>query len=279
MFKADMTEKNVLTCFSDAIIGVSKRNSWYQYGFGSPQGPIPNKKPDGLRIRRISEYYMRQFDLAPLSLSELADGPTEERCIVIFSRTRDRLIVNEKDLAKKLEDEFSLPVFYIRMEDTSFDIQVKLISRAYIAIGMHGSLLIMGIFLPPGAILIELYPFAVPSINYTPYRTMASLVGLNLVYRAWENKHETNNVMYPDRSADHGGIAHLSKDEQQKILSTHTVPSHTCCTNPYWLFRIYQDTIVDIGEVIGLIKGAQPESENKVESYTDLVGKPRKGIN
>lgn len=45
-------------------------------------------------------------------------------------------------------------------------------------------------FLPPGSVLLELYPFAVPSENYTPYRTMSQLPGMNLVYRAWENTHE-----------------------------------------------------------------------------------------
>jgi protein O-mannose beta-1,4-N-acetylglucosaminyltransferase len=41
----------------------------------------------------------------------------------------------------------------------------------------------MGIFMPPGSVLIELYPYAVPSDNYTPYRTMARLPGMDLVYR------------------------------------------------------------------------------------------------
>ena len=31
-----------------------------------------------------------------------------------------------------------------------------------------------------------------------------------------------------------------------QIISTHTVPKHVCCLDPFWLFRIYQDTFVDV---------------------------------
>ena len=54
-------------------------------------------------------------------------------------------------------------------------VQVKVLSAADLAIGMHGSMLIMAMFLKPGSGLLELFPFGVPAENYTPYKTLAQL--------------------------------------------------------------------------------------------------------
>jgi protein O-mannose beta-1,4-N-acetylglucosaminyltransferase len=107
----------------------------------------------------------------------------EANQLVIFSRKSNRLILNEEELLSSLATEFDLTPAFIRMEDQTFEEQVAILGRAKIAIGMHGSIMIMGMFMPPGSILVELYPFAVPSENYTPYRTMSNLLGMNLVYR------------------------------------------------------------------------------------------------
>jgi len=36
-------EPNTIVVFEEAMLGVSRRANWYQYGYGRPQGPIPNK--------------------------------------------------------------------------------------------------------------------------------------------------------------------------------------------------------------------------------------------
>ena len=94
-------------------------------------------------------------------------------------------MLNEELLSEALHKKFKLPVQFVRNEDLSFAEQIKVLRRAVIAVGMHGSLLIMGLFLPPGSILIELFPFAVPSENYTPYKTMCELKGMFLTYGTW----------------------------------------------------------------------------------------------
>ena len=47
-------------------------------------------------------------------------------------------------------------------------------------------------------------------------------------------------------------------------MNTKTVPQHICCKSPYWLYRIYQDTEVNITEIKELIKGALNESRKNV---------------
>jgi protein O-mannose beta-1,4-N-acetylglucosaminyltransferase len=80
--------------------------------------------------------------------------------------------------------------------------------------------------------------------------------------------------MHPDSPSWQGGIRHLSEDEQQKILTSKTVPSHTCCTNPYWLFRIYQDTKVDVDEVKALVVESLAESRKRGLSRHHFDGIP-----
>jgi protein O-mannose beta-1,4-N-acetylglucosaminyltransferase len=49
-------DRDVVTCFKDAYVGNSDETTWYQYGFSSPQGPIPDKQVNGYHIREYSEF-------------------------------------------------------------------------------------------------------------------------------------------------------------------------------------------------------------------------------
>ena len=267
-FKVQHSKKpGKLLWFPDAIVGNSKIANWYQYGFLIPQGPIADKKVSGAHVREVSDYISHRLNLAEWDFGEVKqvirnfianftstpDNPdsliSKDYCISIFSRRHDRLIVNELELAAFLQRRFRLEVKFVRNEDLTFAQQIPILRKTILAIGMHGSLLVMGMFLPPGALMIEMYPFAVPSANYTPYNSMCKLPGMNLAYESWTNTHAASNTSFPDRVAHYGGISHLPTDEQQKIVNTHTVPEHLCCTNPFWLFRIFQDTRVNLPEI------------------------------
>jgi hypothetical protein len=69
----------------------------------------------------------------------------------------------------------------------------------------------------------------------------------------------------------HGGLGKLTAEMRELVLNTTTVPRHKCCSSPFWLYRIYQDTIVDIGEIKDLIDSALQESRQRVLAplYTD----------
>ncbi|KAJ3105309.1 Protein O-linked-mannose beta-1,4-N-acetylglucosaminyltransferase 2 [Phlyctochytrium planicorne] len=276
-------DKDVITCFRDAIVGSTKLTTWYQYGFVEPQGPL-HKEINGLHVREVSDWFVRRLGL-PLGEDELPEEyihHTEEweaefdrkhpisrensvdfedtDLIIIMARRRNRLILNEEDLRAHLEATFKLKAIFVRNEDHTFEEQIKLMRRARVVLAMHGSILIMGIFCRRGTVIIEMFPYAVPSENYTPYKTMSELPGMNLIYRAWENKHLNTSITHDNEDRMVGGINHLPEKEQEEIRNSNTVPAHICCTNPYWLYRIYQDTIVNLKEVAGLIADALKES-------------------
>lgn len=274
-FRQDQTTRMPI-CFRDAVVGNSKLGSWYTYGFLEPQGPIPNKTVSGLMIREVASYLIRRFhlplwneaairgivgDLKTIIADRKKRGKrdiihrniSDHHYITIFSRRLDRLIINEDEMAKELQKYYGLEVRYVRIEDMHLLDQISILKNTVIAIGVHGSALILSMFLPPGALLVELFPYRVPTENYTPYKTLCNLPGIRLAYRAWSNKHAENNFPHPERPANRGGIKHLPEDEQQAILDNPTVPPHLCCENPVWLFRIFQDTKVHIEELFDLI--------------------------
>ncbi|KAJ3189825.1 Protein O-linked-mannose beta-1,4-N-acetylglucosaminyltransferase 2 [Gaertneriomyces sp. JEL0708] len=275
-FKAYLKQdKDVVTCFRDAVFGNSKLTTWYQYGFTEPQGPIPEKLPNGMHVREVSEWFIRRIglpleddenysrpstDLTTYMPADAADFFTESDLIVIITRRGNRLILNEEELARQLTDAFKLQVQFVSNEEHGFEEQVKFMRRARVVLGMHGSMMIMTMFCRRGTAVIEMFPFGVPSENYTPYRTLASLPGMELSYRAWEQTDESQCVPRPENHKLLGGIAHLTKEKQAEVVATKRVPKHICCDNPFWLYRIYQDTNVNSTEVITLIEDALEES-------------------
>ena len=205
-----------------------------------------------------------------LGLKHASFHASDSSHIVLCSREHNRLIINELDLSMAIARQFKKQVIRVSMATHTLKEQIQLVSRASALIGMHGSMLILAMFLPPGAKLIELFPFGINPDNYTPYRTLVELPGMNILYASWRNEIEENTVTYPHEAPDVGGIDHLSEEEQDEIMNSKEVPSHLCCSNPYWLFRIYQDTIVDIqslSSVIELTENKQKKLSRQVPAH------------
>lgn len=281
-FRKYVETSNTITCFKDAVLGNNKISTFYQYGFFTPQGKIKDKKLNGMYIKEVANMIYRRVGIAASFDENELEFPTKYRrselfgtknsemdlketdLIIFFVRKRNRLILNEVEIGEALKKKYGLDVVLVSNEEHSFEAQVKYLRRARIVLGMHGSILVMIMFCRRGTVVLELFPFAVPSENYTPYKTIAELPGMDMVYRAWENKDEDAATGHPERSPLSGGIYHLPKEEQEKILSTKTVPEHLCCTSPYWLYRIYQDTRVNIPEVISILDDALKDSRNSI---------------
>ncbi|KAG9345055.1 hypothetical protein JZ751_009596 [Albula glossodonta] len=158
------------------------------------------------------------------------------------------------ELILALAQEYQMRVVTVSLEEQSIADIIRTISRASMLVSMHGAQLVTSLFLPRGAAVVELFPYGVNPEHYAPYRTLASLPGMDLQYVAWRNTMEENSVAFPERTWDQGGIVHLEKEEQERIVKSKEVPRHLCCRNPEWLFRIYQDTKVDIASLMDTLR-------------------------
>ncbi|XP_071172661.1 protein O-linked-mannose beta-1,4-N-acetylglucosaminyltransferase 2-like isoform X2 [Mytilus edulis] len=234
-----------LVCFSSAIVGLLTDTLWYNYGFIGPQGPILDSTVNAHQIKSTSNFILHHLD---------SNAQHSIDFIVLISRKENRKIMNEDDLVKAILQEFSMKVVTISSETHSLTDMITLVSNAKGVIGMHGSLLILAMFLKPGSFLIELFPYAVSPVQYTPYKTLANIKGLEINYASWENTDQKSTVSHIDYPSEHGGLMHLQSEVQKEIINQEKVPKHLCCDDPSWLYHIYQDTFVDISAILNLIK-------------------------
>nr|XP_054748194.1 protein O-linked-mannose beta-1,4-N-acetylglucosaminyltransferase 2-like [Lytechinus pictus] len=253
-------DSSSLTCFEEVQVGLSKLTTWYQYGFDVPQGPLEDIAVTSKEIILFTLFYKSKLNIP--SCESQTETETENT-FVILSRRSNRLILNEVEFSLALAQHFDAFVIVASLETHSLSELIGLISCSKGLIGVHGSLLSMSIFLPPGSILVEIFPYAVNPDNYTPYRTLAHLKGMNIIYRSWRNILENNTVTFPDAEPDLGGIAHLESEIRDQILESSEVPPHLCCNDPAWLFRIYQDTIVDINSFVKAVRDALQKSDER----------------
>ncbi|XP_063054395.1 protein O-linked-mannose beta-1,4-N-acetylglucosaminyltransferase 2 [Engraulis encrasicolus] len=247
LLKEQLRNFGKLMCFTKSYVGLSKMTTWYQYGFVQPQGPKANILVSGNEIRQFAKTMMERMNIT-------RGDNTGDDYIVVFSRSINRLIINEAELILALAQEFQMRTVTVSLDDQSFANVVQVISGAAMLVSMHGAQLVTSLFLPRGAAVVELFPYAVNPDHYTPYKTLASLPGMDLQYTAWRNTIPENSVAYPERPWDQGGIAHLDKEERERILASREVARHLCCRNPEWLFRIYQDTVVDIPSLMASLR-------------------------
>ncbi|KAI1885678.1 hypothetical protein AGOR_G00206290 [Albula goreensis] len=249
LLKEQLRNFGKLLCFTKSYVGLSKMTTWYQYGFVQPQGPKANILVSGNEIRQFAAFLAEKLNVTAEGQPEEGDG-----YIVVFSRSLNRLILNEAELILALVQEYQMRVVTVSLEEQSIADIIRTISRASMLVSMHGAQLVTSLFLPRGAAVVELFPYGVNPEHYAPYRTLASLPGMDLQYVAWRNTMEENSVAFPERTWDQGGIAHLEKEEQERIVKSKEVPRHLCCRNPEWLFRIYQDTKVDIASLMDTLR-------------------------
>ncbi|MEQ2189250.1 Protein O-linked-mannose beta-1,4-N-acetylglucosaminyltransferase 2, partial [Goodea atripinnis] len=226
LLKEQLRNFGKLMCFTKSYVGLSKMTTWYQYGFVQPQGPKANILVSGNEIRHFAKALMEKMNITRVEEAERDGGSSEQErerdkkdeYIAVFSRSTTRLILNEAELIMALAQEFQMRVVTVSLEEQSFPSIIQVISAASMLVSMHGAQLITSMFLPRGATVVELFPFAVNPEQYTPYKTLASLPGMDLLYISWRNSMEEKTVTHPDRPWEQGGIAHLEKEEQQRIM-------------------------------------------------------------
>ena len=226
---------------------------------------MPGNSVTSLNIRQFTHYFKTHLTFNP--------SPTHahnEDYIVLFTRKHNRVILNELELSIALAKEYNMKVYTVGAEDYKIIDIIALLQSAQVLVGMHGSLLVLSMFLSPGAVLVELFPYAVVPENYTPYKTLAELYGMGLVYRSWRVTNEQHTVTHPDHPRDTGGIRHLPVEHQKLIESSAEVPPHLCCRDPEWLFRIYQDSKVDVQALFTVINSAIHQRNRLLQSNSDL---------
>lgn len=236
----DLTYESRGLCFKEVIVGFNKKSLWYHYGFASPQGPVPHNKT-------YIQHLIHSFK-ASVPNSTL---PQEKNQVLLFSRSESRLILNEAQLTLRLARKLGASVKTLDLEVHSVQKVLAEVSRTSLVVGMHGSMFISLLWAAPNTKVLELFPYAVPHDQYTPYKTLASI--LDLEYVAWTNTELSHTVGHIDYPREYGGLLHLQSELQEEIVEQKVVPPHLCCDDPSWLYHIYQDTVVNVTQILDLV--------------------------
>ncbi|XP_054164748.1 protein O-linked-mannose beta-1,4-N-acetylglucosaminyltransferase 2-like [Oppia nitens] len=228
--------KKTIYCFEESFIGLHKSITWYDYGFRYPQQPINRTSIDSQLISKT----IRKLNI---------------------SRKQNRKILNEKVFVEFISDFTKLAVIIVDDLSDNLEDIIKTVMCAQILIGVHGSALILSLFLSPGSSLIELFPFAINPNYVKPFKTLTQLQGMQIHYFYWKNHLKNNTFVHKEYTKEFGGIEHLTHEQQLKIENTdEEVGQQLCCSDPYWLYRIYQDTVVDLTSFTPILSNALEKS-------------------
>jgi protein O-mannose beta-1,4-N-acetylglucosaminyltransferase len=244
---------NNIICFEEGQTGLISDSVWFQYGFGIPQGPIADTQINGNKLRRFSEFVIHKFKI-PMSQNSKSTN------VMFFSRKINRKVLNESTVLKAIEDVYrnifrsssKLRIFNMDLATNDTRNILSCLLQSQIVVGMHGSAMILTIFLKPGSVIIELFPFGINPQYVSAVKAICDLPDTGLIYNSWINSEVENTVTHSDAPPLLGGISHLSAAEQEQIKSISEIPAVECCHNPAYLYRMFQDTVVgrDINVVL-----------------------------
>lgn len=246
-----------LTAYLIVFQGVSMSTIWYQYGFVKPQSSIYRTRKEQNYIKSI----IRLLRSRVIGLFNLNENCYEHPKALLISRNDNRRILNTNQLFDYIQSElansenlaFDTELFRHRSQLQSV-LQTLICSSSLFS--MHGSEQIMAIFLIPNQNnkIIEIFPYGIDSSHYRPYKTLADI--LDYHYESLEISKQNSFTGDFDNPPHLGGLSHLPEVERKNIQASidDPLPPHLCCDNPHWLYRIYQDVIVDIEQFRHIFK-------------------------
>jgi protein O-mannose beta-1,4-N-acetylglucosaminyltransferase len=243
---------------------------WFQYGFGIPQGPIADTQLNGNRLKQFSEFVLHKFNISMPQNSQNTN-------VVFFSRKINRKILNEGAMMKRIVDVYkdifpkdsSVQICNVDLATNDTKHILSYLLQSQIVVGMHGSAMILTIFLKPGSVIIELFPFGIKPQYVSPVKAVCDLPDSGLLYYSWINTKEENTVTHPYAPPLLGGISHLPAAEQEQIASISDIPSVKCCHNPAYLYRMFQDTLVGNDIDIVLREAFLKQKQFSVEAFNE----------
>ena len=101
----------------------------------------------------------------------------ERKMVVLLKRKRNRVILNENELEAHIKTKYNLSEFQIVYnEDLNFEQQASIFSKTKFLITVHGAGVTNIIFMPPTAVVLEIFP---PYFFNEVYHRIALNSGLN----------------------------------------------------------------------------------------------------
>ncbi|PIK39192.1 hypothetical protein BSL78_23970 [Apostichopus japonicus] len=144
----DVMMDESLVCFEDVTIGLSHDTIWYQWGFGRPEGPLDDRKVTSEHLQNFTGYVKEK-----LNIDDKSACLEKDEFGILFSRRSTRVILNEIKLRESITAQTGMTIRTLSFEQNSLEEIIANVSCAKFIVGMHGSILILGLY--PGLTVTE----------------------------------------------------------------------------------------------------------------------------
>ncbi|KAL3508458.1 hypothetical protein ACH5RR_027859 [Cinchona calisaya] len=187
------TTNGTIHCFPGAIVGLKYHDNL---------AINTSDTPGAYSMLEFRDVLRRSFDLKIRDVSQMLNHQFEKPQLLIVSRTRTRTIVNQNEVVRMME-EIGFRVF-IATNDlmTNLNEFSRVIGSSSVMVGVHGAGLTNEIFLPNGAVMIQVLPLELDWVANAYYGGPAKGMGLHYLEYKIEPQESTLYDLYgPDHPA------------------------------------------------------------------------------
>jgi protein O-mannose beta-1,4-N-acetylglucosaminyltransferase len=238
-----------LLCFDEALVGLDADAAWWNYGYSRSRRPLrgPRNEADALlhpaRLETYRNYLARR--LAQFHSAFGLDYPD-----IVFLRSDFRRTVTNMDELKSIaKDEYRRVLGAVNVSVTELDFErhpgehiLRTLSKTRLIVGPHGPHMAATLIMPLNGAILELFPYGIKPADHTFVATMAAI--RRLLYSSVATERANASIPYPNRPPKLGGIAHLDREERERILLMTDVGA-AAPDDPAYLYRVNQHTIID----------------------------------
>ncbi|KAL6999236.1 Hexosyltransferase [Sarracenia purpurea var. burkii] len=157
-------------CFPGAVVGL-----WYHGNLALNASDVPG----GYSVPDFKKFLREAYNLKTVNVSE-----KEKPVLILVSRINSRAFLNEDEMVSMMEELGFRVIITMPQMMSNLDKFTKVLSSCSVLVGAHGAGLTNALFLPPGAVLVQVVPLGLGWASTTYYGGPATEMGLQyLEYR------------------------------------------------------------------------------------------------
>ncbi|KAF8656997.1 hypothetical protein HU200_060329 [Digitaria exilis] len=148
----DADDEHVVRCFRHVTVGIHQHKAL---------SIVPEWVPGGhpLSMRDFTLFIREVYSLPRGTPVSLVREPTKKPRLLLIHRGHSRRFMNEPEIVKAAEAVgFEVVVMDLR-RDVTVDAQARVVNTFDVVVGVHGAGLTNLVFLPPGAVVIQVVPY------------------------------------------------------------------------------------------------------------------------
>ncbi|KAL6999305.1 Hexosyltransferase [Sarracenia purpurea var. burkii] len=151
-------------CFPGAVVGLR-----YHGNLALNASDVPG----GYSMPDFKKFLREAYNMKTVNVSEM-----EKPVLILVSRTTSRVFLNEDEMVSMMEELGFRVIVAMPQMMSDLDKFTEVLSSCSVLVGAHGAGLTNAVFLPPGAVLVQVVPLALGWVSRTYFGGPAAEMGL-----------------------------------------------------------------------------------------------------